>query len=79
VRHQLKWRAKSAGDPKISSSDPTIEEDVTRLIDRDRAKAAAWKGKEDSNSQSKFFTAVGGMMSTLKKLITSFAKAQLRK
>jgi hypothetical protein len=35
------------------------------------------KGKEGPNSQSEFFSIVGGMMSTLKRLITSFAKVQL--
>jgi hypothetical protein len=34
---------------------------------------------EGSCSQSEFFSAVGGMMSTLKKLITSFAKVRLWK
>jgi hypothetical protein len=52
---------------------------VTRPIGRDRAKVATRKGKEKEglNSQSESFSAVGGMISTLKKLSTSFAKAQL--
>jgi hypothetical protein len=47
----------------------------------DRAKAAVRKGegKEDSSNQSESSSAVSGMMSTLKKLSTSFAKAQLRR
>jgi hypothetical protein len=85
VRYQLKWRAKSASfsitDPWVSSSDCMSDEEVTRPMCRDRAKAATRKGKgmEGSCSQSEFFSAVGGMMSTLKKLITSFAKVRLWK
>jgi hypothetical protein len=81
VRHQPIWRAKSVGssttDTWISSSDPTIEEDVTHSIGWDRAKAAVRKEKrkEDSGSQSESFSVVGGMISTLKKLSISFAKA----
>jgi hypothetical protein len=49
VRHQPKWRAKSVGsstpDPRISSSDPVTEEEMTRPIGRDRVKAATQKGK----------------------------------
>jgi hypothetical protein len=43
----------------------------------DRAKAAAQKGQEDSSNQSEYSSVVGDMMSNLKKLNTSFAKAQL--
>jgi hypothetical protein len=91
VRHQSKWRVKFAGssttDPWISSSDPTIEEDVTHPMSRNRAKAVTQKGKkkgkgkekrkEDLSNQSESFSALGDMMSTLKKLSISFAKAQL--
>jgi hypothetical protein len=48
VRHQHKWRAKSASssttDPWVCLSDRMSEEEVTRPIDRDRAKVAARKG-----------------------------------
>jgi hypothetical protein len=48
---------------------------------RDRAKAVVQKGegKEDSSNQSESSSAVSDMMSTLKKLSTLFAKAQLRR
>jgi hypothetical protein len=81
VRHQPKWRARSAGsstvDSFFSSSDPATEEEVTCPIDRDIAKAAArkGKGKEDSSSQSESSSTVGDIISTLKKLSTLFAKA----
>jgi hypothetical protein len=49
VRHQSKWRARSAApstmDLFVSSSEDATEEEVTRPIGRDRAKAAAQKGK----------------------------------
>jgi hypothetical protein len=83
MRHQPKWRSRSCGSSKtypfIFSSGPATEEKVTRYISRDRAMAATrkGKGKEDSSSQSESFSTVGGIMSTLKKLSTSFAKAQL--
>jgi hypothetical protein len=50
---------------------------VTRLIGLDRAKAVVRKrkGKEVSSSQSEFSSLLCGMMSTLKRLSTSFAKA----
>jgi hypothetical protein len=35
------------------------------------------KGKEDSSSQMESSSVVGGIMSTLNKLSTSFAKAQM--
>jgi hypothetical protein len=80
VSHQPKWRAKSADssttDPFISSSDPATE-DVTCPIGRDRAKVTVRnrKGKVGSISQSESSSVVGDIMSTLKKLSTSFAKA----
>jgi hypothetical protein len=54
---------------------------VTRPIGRDRAKTAAWKGKgkEDSSSQSRSSSAMSGIMSTLKKLGTSFTRAHMWK
>jgi hypothetical protein len=81
VSQQPKWRARSAGssttDPFLSSSDPATKEEVTHPIGRDRANAVVrkGKGKEGSSSQSEFSSVVGGIMSTLKKLSTSFAKA----
>jgi hypothetical protein len=81
VRHQTKWRVKSANflitDSWISLSDHTCEEEVTHPINQDRAKAVAWKGKmkEGSNNQHEPSSAVGDMMFTVMKLITSFAKA----
>jgi hypothetical protein len=50
---------------------------MTRSMGCDRAKAAAQKGQEDSSNQSEYSSVVGDMMSTLKKLNTSFTKAQL--
>jgi hypothetical protein len=52
---------------------------VTYPIGQNRAKPAAWKGKgkEGSSSQSESSSAVGGIMSTFKKLSTSFAKVQM--
>jgi hypothetical protein len=85
VQHQPKWRARSAGssttDPFLFLTHPATKEEVTRPIGRDRAKAAVWKGKgkEDSSSESESFFVVGGIMSILKKLSTSFAKAQMWK
>jgi hypothetical protein len=81
VRHQPKWRAKSAAtsttDPFVSSSEAAIEEEVTHPIGRDRAKAAARKekGTEGSSSQSESSSKMGSIMSNLKKLSTSFTKA----
>jgi hypothetical protein len=85
VRHKSKWRVKSAGssttDPRISSSDTTIKDEVTRPIGRDRGKVAAWKGKgkgnEGSSSQSESSFVVDVIIFTLKKLSTSFVKAHL--
>jgi hypothetical protein len=55
------------------------EEEVTRPISRDRAKAAKRKekGKEDSSSQNGHFSIMGGIISTLKKLCTSFTRAHM--
>jgi hypothetical protein len=80
VRHQPKWRARSATsstmDPFFSSSVAATEEEVTRPIGQDRAKVAVRKekGKEGSSSQSESSSTMGDMMSTLKKLSTSFTK-----
>jgi hypothetical protein len=61
-------------DAFFSSSEVATEEDVTRPIGRDRDKMAVRKGKgnEDSSSQSGSSSAMGGILSTLKKLATSF-------
>jgi hypothetical protein len=68
-------------DAFVSSSEARTEEEVTRPIGRDRAKTATrkGKGKEDSSSQSRSNSAMGGIMSTLKKLDTSFIRAQMWK
>jgi hypothetical protein len=84
-RHNRKWRAKDVGssktDPWISTSDPATKGEVTHPIGQDRAKAVARKGKgkrkEGSSSQSESSSALGGIMSTVKKLSTSFVKAQI--
>jgi hypothetical protein len=72
--------APSTIDAFISSSEVATEE-VTRLIDRDRGKTAAWKGKEkeDLSSQSGPSSSMGDIMSTVKKLYTSFTIAQMWK
>jgi hypothetical protein len=81
VRHQPKWRARLAApsttDPFVSSSEAATKEEVTCPIDRHRTKADAQKGKgtEGSRSQSESSSKMGGIMSTLKKLSTSFTKA----
>jgi hypothetical protein len=78
VRHQPKWRARSAGsyttDPFLSLSEAATEEKMTRPIGQDKAKAAMRKGKENegSNSQSESSSAIDGIMYTLKNLTTSF-------
>jgi hypothetical protein len=83
VRHQPKWRARSAGssiiDLFLSSSDTATEKDMTHPINQDRAKAVMRKekGKEGSSSQSESSSTMGSIISTLKKLSTSFAKAQM--
>jgi hypothetical protein len=85
VKYQPKWRAMSDAPSTInafvSSSEATTEEEVTHPIDWDRAKTVARKekGKEDSNSQNRSSSAMGGIMSTLKKLVTSFIRAQMWK
>jgi hypothetical protein len=89
VKHQPKWRAKYGGsisiDPWVSLSEPIGEEEVSHPMGHDRAKVAArkgkgkGKGKANSSSQSETVSVVGGMMSTLKKMSTSFVKAQLWK
>jgi hypothetical protein len=85
VRHQPKWRAKSAAsstmDQFLLSSEDTTEEEVTHPIHRDKAKTATWKGKgkEGSSSQSASSSVMGGTMFTLKKLSASFTKAQMWK
>jgi hypothetical protein len=60
--------------------DPAIEE-VTHPFGRDRAKVATRKGKEkeDSSSQNLSSSVMNDIMSTLKKLNISFAKAQIWK
>jgi hypothetical protein len=49
MRHQLKWRAKSASFsityPWVSSSDGKNKEEMTHPIGQDRVKEATWKGK----------------------------------
>jgi hypothetical protein len=83
VRHQPKRRAMldalSTMDAFVSSSDATTEEKVIGPIGRDRAKTTARKGKEKegSSSQSMSSSSMGGIMSTLKKLDTSFTRAQM--
>jgi hypothetical protein len=85
VRYQPKWRARSNApstmDAFVFSSEAATEEEVTRPIGRDRAKTVArkGKGKEDSSSQSGSSSAMGGIMSTLKKLSTSFTRAHMWK
>jgi hypothetical protein len=85
VRYQPKWRARSDApstmDTFVSSSEAGTEEEVTRPIGRDRAKTVVrkGKGKEDSSSQSGSSSAMAAIMSTLKKLVTSFTRAQIWK
>jgi hypothetical protein len=85
MRHQPKWRERSASlsttDPFVSSSEVATEEEMTHPIGRNRAKSAARKekGKKDSSSQSESSSIIGGIMSTLKKLSTTFTKAHMWK
>jgi hypothetical protein len=85
VRYQPKWRARSDApstmDAFVYLSEAGTEEEVTRPIDRDRAKTTARKekGKEDLSSQSGSSSAICGIMSTLNKLDTSFTIAQMWK
>jgi hypothetical protein len=67
-------------DVFISSSEAAIEE-VTRPIGWDRAKTIIQKGKgkEDLSSQSGSSSVMGVIMSTLKKLATSFTRTQMWK
>jgi hypothetical protein len=80
VRHQSKWRARSTApstmDLFVYSSEAATEEEVTRPIGRDRAKAAARKGKakEGSSSQNESSPVMVDIMSTLKKLSTLSTK-----
>jgi hypothetical protein len=82
VRYQHKWRARSdtpsTMDAFVSSSEATIEEKVTHPIGQDRAKMTAWKGKgkEDSSSQSGSSSAMGDIISTLKKLGTRLLRCR---
>jgi hypothetical protein len=66
-------------DAFVSSSEAETDEEVTYHIGRDRAKTITWKGKEkeDSSSQNRSSSAMGGMMFTLKKLGISFTRAQM--
>jgi hypothetical protein len=68
-------------DSFVSLSEAVTEEEVTHPIGRDRAKMAMWKGKgkEDSSSQSGSSFTMAGIMSTLKKLGTSFSRVQMWK
>jgi hypothetical protein len=83
VRHRSKWMARSAAssitDLFVSLSEVATEEQVTRLIDQDRAKSATRKEKwkECSSSQSNSSSAMGDIKSTLKKLSTTFTKVQM--
>jgi hypothetical protein len=85
VRYQPKWRTRSDApstmDAFVFSSEAETEEEVTRPIGRDRAKTVTWKwkAKEDSSSQSGSSSAMDDIMSTLKKLDTSFTRAQMWK
>jgi CRP-like cAMP-binding protein len=64
-------------DTFVSSSEAAIEEEVTHPIGQDRAKTAARKGKEKegSSTQRGSSSSMGDIMSTLKKLDTSFTRA----
>jgi hypothetical protein len=83
VRYQPKWRARSDAlstiDAFVSSSEAGTEEEVTHPIGRDRAKTTARKGEEkkDSSSQNGSSSAMGDIMSTLKKLGISFTRVQM--
>jgi hypothetical protein len=85
VSYQPMWRARSDApstmDAFVSSSEAGAEEEVTHPIGRDRAKMAAQKGKgkEDSSCQSGSSSVMASIMSSLKKLGTSFTRAQMWK
>jgi hypothetical protein len=61
------------------SGEAATEKEVTRPIDRDRAKTTTWKGKwkEGSSSQSESSSVINDIMSSLKKLRTSFTKVHM--
>jgi hypothetical protein len=65
----------------VSPSEAATKEEVTRLIGRDRVNMIArkGKGKEGSSSQSRSSYSIGGIMSTLKKLGTSFTMVPMWK
>jgi hypothetical protein len=69
----------STMDVFVSSSEAEIDEEVSHPIDQDRDKTIAWKRKEkeDLSSQSGSSFVMAGIMSTLKKLDTSFTRAQI--
>jgi hypothetical protein len=73
--------APSTIDAFISFSEAATEKEVSRPIGQDRAKTVARKekGKEGSSSQSGSSSSMGGIMSTLKKLDTSFTRVQMWK
>jgi hypothetical protein len=81
VRYQPKWMARSDApsimDAFVSSSEAETEEEVTHPISRDRANTVVQKGKGKKNSisQSGSSYAMSGIVSTLKKLGTSFIRA----
>jgi hypothetical protein len=83
VRYQSQWRVRSDAPSKVdafvSLSEARTEEEVTHFIGRDRAKMVArkGKGKEDSNNQSEFSSAITDIMYNLKKLGTSFTRTQM--
>jgi hypothetical protein len=66
-------------DAFVFSSEAETEEEVTRPIGLDRTKTTVrkGKGKEDSSSQSESYFAMADIMSTLKKLDTSFTRAHM--
>jgi hypothetical protein len=68
-------------DAFISSSEAATEEEVTHSIGLDRVKMVAWKrkGKKDSSSKNGSSSLMGGIMSTLRKVDTSFTKTQMWK
>jgi hypothetical protein len=68
-------------DAFVFSSETETEDEVTHPIGQDRAKTVTWKwkGKKDSSSQSGSSSAMDDIMSTPKKLGTSFSRAQMWK
>jgi hypothetical protein len=72
VRHQSKWRVRSADssttDPFLSLTEVATDEEVTHSIGRDRTKAVARNEKENegSSSQSESSFVMDVIMSTLK-------------